>query len=265
MSPAVRACHTDGMIAQPPSYPATDAARGARWLQRADARLKAVLLAAASAAVFFIQTPGGIVAALAVAVAVAATGCPQPRRVVALAAPGLALCAFGFAYALVTGPSLIEGAASGLVIAGRMAFLLVASAAVSLSTPSSDALAAFQRLLGPLRRFGMPVDAMATVFSLALAFIPRVFEEIAIVRSAHASRAAAFGAGLRALPAWGRVLTPVFVRLFRHADALALAMDARAFGLGERRTALGQRPLAAGERAILAAGVALCVAAALLL
>ena len=60
------------------------------------------------------------------------------------------------------------------------------------------------------------------------------------------------------------MMAPLFVGLFRRADALARAMDARCYGAPGPRTSLGARRLGAREWAALAAGLALCVAVALL-
>ncbi|WP_239442900.1 energy-coupling factor transporter transmembrane component T [Gordonibacter sp. An230] len=64
------------------------------------------------------------------------------------------------------------------------------------------------------------------------------------------------------LRAWQTVLIPLFVGLFRRADALAVAMDARCYGAEPCRTSLHDRRLAGPSLAVLAAGLALCAAVA---
>ena len=104
------------------------------------------------------------------------------------------------------------------------------------------------------------------VFSLALRFIPVTAEELGRVHDAQqvARRAVCRRVGLwRRLRAWQTVLVPLFVGLFRRADALA-----RGHGrpLLRRRAASHPPGTTAALRvrslAVLAAGLALCAAVA---
>ena len=85
--------------------------------------------------------------------------------------------------------------------------------------------------MSPLRVLHVPVGDIAFTLALALRFIPVISEEFLSVRRAQKARGAELD-GLsfkRRLEVWGAAFTAVFVGLFRHADALAVAMDSRCF------------------------------------
>lgn len=154
-----------------------------------------------------------------------------------------------------------EGFARGLFYAARIVLLALASLVLSFSTSSYDLMEAVRSLLSPLRRFNVPVDDAATVFSLALRFIPVLAEELSSIHSAQWSRGARFEeGGIRGrLIAWGRALIPLFVGLFRRADRLAVAMESRCYGAGSERTCLNVRRFGPKETVVTCAGVAACV------
>jgi len=64
--------------------------------------------------------------------------------------------------------------------------------------------------------------------------------------------------------AWLPVLVPLFVRLFRRADNLAIAMESRCY-TGRGRTRLRELVMRTSDWAVLAVAVTSCVAAAILL
>ncbi len=210
-------------------------------VHRCDARVKVLLLAIYSVAVFWVDTAAGMAlfaGGLAVCVVVSRVGL---TRVLAVGAPVYALAALTVLFAAIN-PDV--GAWQGCLYAARMIVLVLASLLVtftSTSTQLSDALGWFIRPLGRLR---VPVDDIAMVFSLVIRFIPLTAQELGRLRDAHLARGAAFegGAPSKRLRAWGEVFVPLFVQLFRRADRLSVAMDARCYGLpGVRRGQL--RPL----------------------
>lgn len=85
---------------------------------------------------------------------------------------------------------------------------------------------AMLRMFGPLRRFGVPVDDIAMMISIALRFIPTTAREAQMIQLAQKARCANFDDGnlFVRLKAWVPVFIPLFVRLFRRADDLADAM-----------------------------------------
>ena len=204
---------------------------GGSVVHRCDARVKIGLLLAYSIGIFFVRTWWGMGAfALAAVVAIAVARLPL-RRVFVPLVPIVVMAAFAVAFAFAGSPDL-AGLSGGLFVAVRMVALVAASFAVCFTTTSTDLIAAFAWFIGPLRRVRVPVDDIAFTLSLALRFIPVIAEEFQQVRLAQRARGATLE-GLsfwRRLAIWGAAFSAVLVGLFRHADALATAMDARCYG-----------------------------------
>ena len=199
-------------------------------LHRLDVRVKIPLLLVFSIAIFFVKTWWGMgTFALAVAVALAVGRIPL-GQVNRMLAPVYVLAAFSVLFNVVASPSL-AGLSAGLFLGARMVVLVAASFAVCLTTKSNELLRAFKWFIGPLRRLHVPVDDIALTLALSLRFIPVIEREFEIVRAAQKSRGAELPGSLSGkLRIWGAAFSAVFVGLFRHADALATAMDARCYG-----------------------------------
>lgn len=160
------------------------------------------------------------------------------------------------------------GFARGCFIALRIVALVLGSLVVSLTTSSTALTAAFSSLMSPLCRFRVPTDDAAMALFIAVRFIPVLFDEMVRIRDAQWSRGAPLGEGgpVTRVRAWSCVLVPLFVGLFRRADALAFAMDARCYGTPSvRRTSLAARSFAVRDACAMAIGAAACIAVAVLL
>lgn len=274
---------------------ATTYIAGTSPVHRLDARVKIALLVAYSMMLFAVDTWTGMgTSTLLFATCLAVSGVPA-SRVFALAVPAYVLAAFSvvfnmFAFAspdalasasasvaagdvlagiypLIGGFSLsIQGLLSGLFFAARIVLLVLASFIVCLTSTSTELTDALRSFLSPLAKLGFPADDVAMVLSIALRFIPVTAEELGHVRDAQWSRGAKFDEGSlwRRMRAWQAVFVPLFVRLFRRADALAQAMESRCYGIGPR-TSLNDRRLSASAAVTLVAGCALCAAVGVLL
>ena len=265
-----------------------------------DARVKIVLLIAYSVTIFCVRTwPRlGIMALLFLAAALA-TGIPL-RRFFSLLAPVYVIAGFSIVFnafafdvaqagaSAATGLGNVSagvfaqleavalvgtfgfvpaGFARGCFYAGRIVLLVAMSLVLTYTSTSTELTAAFTSFLRPLRRLRVSVDDIAMVLSIALRFIPVTAEELMRVRDAQWSRGASFddGGAWRRLLAWGNVFIPLFVGLFRRADALAVSMDARCYGAPDVvRTSLDDRRMSAASWAALLGGLAVCLALCLL-
>lgn len=247
-------------------------------LSSVDARVKIVVLLAATFGVF---AASGVVAfagwALALA-AVLASAWLSPARVLRGLRPVVIVLAFtvlanlvscdGSASHLIAGPVGLDAAGGlrGLTAVERIIVLVGLSLAVAATTTGTQISDACVRLLTPLARLGVPVAALGTVLSLALRFIPLVSEELTRIRMAQRARGAAFDEGglVQRIGAWASVLTPLVVGLFRRADRLGEAMAARCYGAPGTHRPPAPRPLAVRDRLVLALGLAIIVALTLL-
>lgn len=234
-------------------------ARGA--LRGLDARVKIALMLAYSVALFCAKGLAGLGVAAALLAAVALFGRVPLVRLLREGAFAYLIVGFLLVYNIVA-----SGWLAGVAVAARLVLLVWASLLLmALSTPM-ELSEALRRLLSPLGRLGLPVRDFTTSLSIALRFMPLFAEELGAVRAAQASRGAAFEDGgiARRLRAYGGLMVPLFVGLFRRADRLASAMEARCYGASGEPTSLDGRRFSFGDGAAFLVGVVACTAFALI-
>ncbi len=130
----------------------------------------------------------------------------------------------------------------------RMILLLMAVSLLTLTTANLDITEAFERVLKPLRRVGVPVHELSMMMGIALRFLPQFAFEAKALYMAQISRGARFsqGGGKTRMSALGSIAVPLFTSAFRHAETLSNAMEARCYHGEQGRTRLA--PLAFGTR-----------------
>lgn len=246
---------------------------GNSGVHRLDARPKVILLLVYSISIFFIGTWEGMLLAAALFAAVLLLSRLPLGPVFKVVVPVYVIAAFtvvanAFLFEYGSFSFRVEGLDRGFFFAVRILLLVWASLILcytSTSTQLTDALASF---LAPLRRFKVPVDDVAMVFGIALRFIPVTADEYLRIRDAQWSRGAPLTDGpiLARVRSHVAILIPLFVGLFRRADALAMAMDARCYGLpGVQRTHLSTHPVSAKDIAVTVVGCLCCIAMAIFL
>jgi energy-coupling factor transport system permease protein len=165
------------------------------------------------------------------------------------------------------GPLAIDGhgLATGLFFVARIVLLVIGTSLLTLTTPPVALTDALARLMRPLRVVRVPVDDIATMFSIALRFIPTTAEEAEKIVVAQTARGAVFDAGgpIRRARAWVPVLVPLLVNLFRRADDLAVAMESRCY-TGVGRTRLHEPRMRPVDWVVLGAGALIVTATAIL-
>lgn len=109
--------------------------------------------------------------------------------------------------------------AEAVLVVLRFAALVLAAGLVTLTTRTSDLVAAIERGLSPLSRFGLDVAKVSLAISLAIRFIPAIGQIAGEVREAQLAR------GRRPSPL--TLVVPVIVRLLKMADEITDAIDAR--------------------------------------
>jgi energy-coupling factor transport system permease protein len=201
-----------------------------------DARVKSLLLLAFSIAAFFIESPTGMCVVCATVFVLMLIGRLPLARVCCMLLPVAVLAAFAIAFNMVSS-GVSAGFALGLVAALRMVCLVAASFIVCFTSTSTELVDALTSLLSPLRALRVPVDDVAFVLSLAMRFIPLIFNQLDAVLVAQSARGAqlSFGPIGARIKAWGAVFVPLLVGLFRRADSMAVAMDARCYGASASR------------------------------
>ena len=120
----------------------------------------------------------------------------------------------------------------------RLVLLISGASLLSLTTTPVALADGVESLMSPLKLIKVPVRDIAMIMSIALRFIPTLFEETNKIISAQKARGASFDTGglFARAKAMLPVLIPLFVNSFRRADELAFAMDARCYNATDNRT-----------------------------
>lgn len=130
----------------------------------------------------------------------------------------------------------------GVVMASRMGlrlfFLVLYAGFLTLTTSPMELSDGLERLFRPFQRFGFPAHEMAMMMTIALRFIPTLFDETDRILRAQLARGADLDHGglVRRMKAFIPVLVPLFVIVFQRAEDLAQAMEARCYRGGTGRS-----------------------------
>ncbi|ARF68086.1 cobalt transporter [Paenibacillus larvae subsp. pulvifaciens] len=130
----------------------------------------------------------------------------------------------------------------GLILActtvWRMGMLVSFTAILTFTTTPNKLAQGLEDVMKPLGWVGLSPEKLTLMISLALRFIPTIFEETEKILKAQASR----GADIKELP-WvekGKMLVsllvPVTVSSFRRAEDLVHSMESRGYVLGAPKT-----------------------------
>ena len=130
------------------------------------------------------------------------------------------------------------GVINGAFIFMRFVLIIFISTLLTLTTMPLSLTDAIEKLLGPLKRFKVPVHEIALMLSIALRFVPTLMDEASKIMNAQRARGVEFGEGniVKQMKAVTPILVPLFVSSFNRADELANAMEARGYQGGEGRT-----------------------------
>lgn len=247
-------------------------------VHRVDPRVKLALASVYAVALFAVGSWWALAGAGLATAIVLGVGRVPVRLAVRGLAPVAWLLAFTVALNALTwgrpasialvGPLGIDpsGGMRGAFFAVRILLLVVGTSALTLTTSPVAITDAMASLMRPLRAVRFPVDDAAMMLSIALRFVPTTAEEADRIIVAQTARGARFDQGglVKRARAWAPVLVPLFVRLFRRADDLALAMESRCY-TGSGRTHLRQLVMRPVDWLVLVTGVTLAVSTAILL
>lgn len=132
----------------------------------------------------------------------------------------------------------LEGVLFAIFLMFRLAFLVLGSALLTLTTTPVSLTDGIESLLKPLKYIKFPVHALALVMSIALRFIPTLMDETNRIISAQKARGADFESGniFKRVKAVIPILIPLLISAFRRAEELGDAMDARCYTNSPNRT-----------------------------
>ena len=245
-------------------------------LHRLDPRTKLLCGLAVMVSVFFIRTPAQLVFGWAFALALVALSRVPAGKVLASIRPIVVVLLVLSVFNLLlvnTGTELAslgplritdEGLWAAVNYSLRLVVAVVAATLILLTTTPTQLTDAFDALLSPLSRLGLPGHEIAMVFSLMLRFIPTIADEASAILDAQTARGGALAEG--SLVGRVRAIVPVIVALLasslRHANGLSRALDARCYEGGASRS--HWHPLQLHARDAVAAAVACAYVAAIL-
>jgi energy-coupling factor transport system permease protein len=208
---------------------------------------------------FFVQDWVGIVLAVAALAASMAVLHTDMQAVLLLGVPVYVIVAF------VLLANALQGAwETGLLYGVRLILLAFSAAVVTFAYDDTALLMAFTWYLKPIRRRTAAAEDAAMTLAIALRYIPVTWDEYQRIQAAQISRGADSGRGgiVARLRRFASGITALFIGLFRHADALSVAMDARCFG-AHRRTQLMRMRLGTADVAFAVVAVTACVICAI--
>ncbi|MDL2310535.1 energy-coupling factor transporter transmembrane protein EcfT [Peptostreptococcaceae bacterium OttesenSCG-928-C18] len=135
-----------------------------------------------------------------------------------------------------------EGLKIAVFMALRLVFLVLGTSLLTLTTSPISLTDGLESLMTPLSKLGFPSHQLAMMMTIALRFIPTLFEEADKIIKSQTARGADFESGniLKRAKSLVPLLVPLFINAFRRADELATAMEARCYRGGEGRTRLNE-------------------------
>lgn len=131
-----------------------------------------------------------------------------------------------------------EGLRQGVFISIRFLVLVFMTSILTLTTSPISITDGIEVLLGPFKRFKLPVHELALMMSISLRFIPTLMDETGKILKAQMARGSDIGSGpiKERIKAVVPLLIPLFVSAFKRAEDLATAMEVRGYRGGEGRT-----------------------------
>ncbi|WP_100065059.1 energy-coupling factor transporter transmembrane component T family protein [Miniphocaeibacter massiliensis] len=135
-----------------------------------------------------------------------------------------------------------EGLKTAVFMALRLVFLVLGTSLLTLTTSPISLTDGMESMMTPLSKIGFPSHQLAMMMTIALRFIPTLFEEADKIIKSQTARGADFESGniLKRAKSLVPLLVPLFINAFRRADELATAMEARCYKGGEGRTRLNE-------------------------
>jgi len=131
-----------------------------------------------------------------------------------------------------------EGIRQGFFISIRFLVLVLITSILTLTTSPISITDGMEDLLGPFKRFKLPVHELALMMSISLRFIPTLMDETDKILKAQLARGSDISTGSvkERIRAVVPLLVPLFVSAFKRAEELAIAMEVRGYRGGEGRT-----------------------------
>lgn len=124
------------------------------------------------------------------------------------------------------------------IIFCRFVLIIFYSTLLTLTTMPLSLATAVESLLGPLKRFKVPVHEIGLMLSMSLRFVPTLMDDTTRIMNAQKARGVDFDEGsiVQKVKALIPILIPLFATSLKRADSLAIAMEARGYQGGKGRS-----------------------------
>ena len=130
------------------------------------------------------------------------------------------------------------GITNSIFVFIRFTLIILISTVMTVTTMPLEIASAMEWLLTPLKLIHVPVDKLALVMSIALRFVPTLFDETLKIMNAQRSRGADFNSGgiIKRIKSIAPLLVPLFISSLETAIDLSTAMESRGYRGSEGRT-----------------------------
>lgn len=130
------------------------------------------------------------------------------------------------------------GITNAIYIFIRFTVIILISTVMTVTTKPLEIADAIEWLLKPLKIIHIPVDKIALIMSIALRFVPTLFDETLKIMNAQRSRGADFNNGglVTRAKAITPLLVPLFINSLETAIDLSTAMESRGYRGDQGRT-----------------------------
>lgn len=120
----------------------------------------------------------------------------------------------------------------------RFSLVIMMTSVIGLSTKPLEMTSGIEKLLFPFRFLGLAVQDLAFMMSIALRFIPTLFDEGNRLKKAQESRGMQFDEGhfFDRMSKFLPLFIPIFIGSFYRAQELAHALDVRGYVSSAKRT-----------------------------
>ncbi|MDE6864209.1 MAG: energy-coupling factor transporter transmembrane protein EcfT [Eubacterium sp.] len=135
-----------------------------------------------------------------------------------------------------------DGMMQGIKVVVRVAVIMIFCNILNVTTPPVEITRAMENMMSPLRIIRVPTHQLALILSVAIQFIPTLFEEADMIKKAQTARGARFDSRKFRDKAGAVIpmVVPIFISAFRRADELSLAMEARGCRVDVRQANRGR-------------------------
>lgn len=130
------------------------------------------------------------------------------------------------------------GISNAIYIFLRFTLIILFSTVLTITTMPLQIADALSWIMLPLKLVRVPVDKIALVISIALRFVPTLFDQTLLIMNAQRSRGADFNSGglIKRAKAITPLLIPLFINSLERALDLSVAMESRGYRGTEGRS-----------------------------